>query len=237
LNKLKKINSNQFKSIQFNLVPAAIDVGVDDAVGLIEAALRVHLDTKVALRLDAASLLEGEVLVAVVVGEAPLAGDNNLLAAGELVLGAAEGLEDVLGDRVLTTDGEENLTNLDAGGKTLGLTKGTTHTGLQTIGTGARKHLVDAEHVEGMHADAHVEGVLATHLGDVLVAGNAGSLERLGGDLLLLVRDQMGTEREVVDGGTLLAEIEDFDLGVGDTTAETRLDVRLVLAIAIALQN
>ena len=57
---------------------------------------------------------------------------------------------------------------------------------LQPIGTGARQHLVDAQHVEGVHADAQVEGVLARVLDHVLVGGNARRLQRLARDLLLL---------------------------------------------------
>ena len=55
------------------------------------------------------------------------------------------------------------------------------HTGLETIGAGAGQHLVDAQHVEGVDAHAHVERVLAAVLGDVLVAANARSLKGLGG--------------------------------------------------------
>lgn len=60
---------------------------------------------------------------------------------------------------------------------------------LQPVSTGARKHLVDAQHVEGVGADAHVEVVLSGELGHVLVRRHAGRLESLGGQLLLLVGD------------------------------------------------
>lgn len=43
--------------------------------------------------LDTASSLALEVLVAAERGEAPVLGDDNLLTAGELVLGATESLE------------------------------------------------------------------------------------------------------------------------------------------------
>lgn len=39
----------------------------------------------------------------------------------------------------------------------------------------------------------------------------------------------MNAEREVVDGRTLSAKIEDADLGVGDTTVESGLRIRLLL--------
>lgn len=78
-----------------------------------------------------------------------------------------------------------------------------------------------------MGADAEVETLLAGVLDEVLVGANAGGLEGLGAQLLILVGDEVDAEREVVDGGTLAAKIEDANLGVGDTTVEARLGVRL----------
>ena len=72
-----------------------------------------------------------------------------------------------------------------------------------------------------------METLLATVLDEVLVGANTGGLEGLGAQLLILVGDEVDAEREVVDVGTLAAEIEDPDLGVGDTTVEARLGVRL----------
>ena len=82
------------------------------------------------------------------------------------------------------------------------------------IGTGARKHLVDAEHVERVDADAEVKRLLAGHLGHVLVDGNARRLERLGGQLLLLTRDEVNRDGELVDLRALLADVIDADLRV-----------------------
>lgn len=68
---------------------------------------------------------------------------------------------------------------------------------------------------------------------DVLVGANTGSLEGLRGDLLILVGDEVNAEGELVDVGLLATEIEDANLGVGDTTVEARLRVRL-LSIAVS---
>lgn len=68
---------------------------------------------------------------------------------------------------------------------------------------------------------------------NVLVGANTGSLEGLGGDLLILVGDEVNAEGELVDVGLLATEIEDANLGVGDTTVEARLRVRL-LSIAVS---
>jgi len=44
----------------------------------------------------------------------------------------------------------------------------------------------------------------------------------------------MATERKIVHRGTFAAEIEDFDLGIGDTTVISRLGIWLILAVAVA---
>ena len=124
-------------------------------------------------------------------------------------------------------DAHGDLADVDTGDNAVGLAEGATHTGLQSIGTGARQHLVDADDVEGVGADAQVEALLAGVLDEVLVGADAGGLEGLGAQLLILIGDEVHAEREVIHVGTLAAEIEDADLGVGDTTVEPRLGVRL----------
>lgn len=62
---------------------------------------------------------------------------------------------------------------------------------------------------------------------NVLVGANTGGLEGLGRQLLILVGDHVHTGGEVVNVGLLTAQIEDADLGVGNTTVEARLGVRL----------
>ena len=58
----------------------------------------------------------------------------------------------------------DDLADGDAGQQAVGLAEGAAHTRLQTIGAGARQHLVDAENVVGVNADAQVEVILAGHL-------------------------------------------------------------------------
>jgi len=183
---------------------------------------------------DAAALPHGEVLLAGEPGETPLLGDDDLLTSGELELATTEGLNDGGLVGILAADGEENLANVNTGHGSLGLTPGTTHTGLQPISTGAGKHFVDADDVEGVDTDAEVEGVLSGEFHNVLVGGNTGGLESLAGQLLVLVRDKVNAEGEVIDVGLLLAKVEDTNLGIGDTAVEAGLGVRLVLAVPVA---
>ena len=67
-----------------------------------------------------------------------------------------------------------------------------------------------------MYADPQVEGILAGCLGDVLVGTDTGSFEGLGGELLVLIGNEMATEGEFVDGSALAAEVEDTNLGERD---------------------
>ena len=69
--------------------------------------------------------------------------------------------------------------------------------------------------------------VLSCNLDEVLVGADTGGLEGLGAQLLILVGHEVDAEREVIDLGALSAQIEDSDLGIGDTTVEPGLRVRL----------
>jgi hypothetical protein len=218
-------------------------VGETADVALQRTVVGKELDVST-VDLDTAGSLLVEVLLTSERSEAPVLGDNDLLSARELVLGSAEGLEGngaglkliskmiASGERALHTgitsaDAHENLTNVDTGDSAVGLTPSTTHTGLQSIGTGTRQHLVDTDDVEGVSADSEMETLLSGVLGKVLVGANTGGLKSLGAQLLILVGNEVNAEREVIDVGALSAKIEDSDLGVGDTTVEPRLRIRL----------
>ena len=75
--------------------------------------------------------------------------------------------------------------------------------------------------------DTEVETFLAGSLDEVLVGANTGGLKSLRAQLLILVGDEVDAEREVIDTGLLATKIEDTNLGVGNTTVEPRLGVRL----------
>jgi hypothetical protein len=107
--------------------------------------------------LDAAGLALLDVLLAAKWSEAPVLGDDDLLATRELVLAAAEGLDgggtvwsvtlaifaftSLRRGRgkhtaILCPNGENDLTNVHTGDGAVGLAPSTTHTSLQSIGTG-----------------------------------------------------------------------------------------------------
>jgi hypothetical protein len=65
------------------------------------------------------------------------------------------------------------------GGADLRLAESTAHPSLEPIRSSARKHLVDTQHVEGVDADAQVEGVLSGVLGHVLVSSHTSRLKCL----------------------------------------------------------
>ena len=44
----------------------------------------------------------------------------------------------------------------------------------------------------------------------------------------------MNAEGELIDAGLLAAQIEDANLGIGDTSTESTLGVRLVLTVTVA---
>jgi len=67
-----------------------------------------------------------------------------------------------------------------------------------------------------------VERVLARCLGDILVGADTGCLEGLRAQLLVLIRDKVTAEGELVNGGTLSAEIENSDLWTSKYMSDER---------------
>ena len=214
-------------------------------VAVVEAHLAVVAQPAVpVLVLDGAAvrdepllLAAAHVRLAVVLREAPLRGLQDLLAPGELELRAPQRDDDVLAVRVLRADREDGLADGDARRALHGLAVGVAHATRQSVSTGAGKHLVLPDRVERVRPRADVVGLLAARLDEVLVAGHAGGLQRVGRDLLLLARHQVGDERELVDRRLLVAAVEDADLGVRHAAAVPRLDVRLVLLEARAARG
>merc|ERR1719319_2138240 len=171
--------------------------------------------------------------VAVPLGESPPLGHVDLLASRELELGATESLDGFVLVFVGCSAGHEGLTNADTGYESLGLAESSSHSSLKPISSSARQHFVDSVDVVRVDSDPDVELILAAVLHHVLVAANTGGLKSLGRELLEFIRDEMNSQRKHVNSGPLAAQIVNTDLGVGDTTVETGLGVRLVLAVAI----
>ena len=80
------------------------------------------------------------------------------------------------------------------------------------ISTGATQHLVNADDMEGVDANAKVERILARVLSHVFVSANTGRFQSLRRDLFVLVRDEVSAEREVIDAGTLATQVKNADL-------------------------
>lgn len=206
--------------------------------GLVEIVLQGSLLTEVldvtTIILETASSTGIEVVLTRELGEAPLFGNNDLLATSKLEFCTTKGLDDNGLVCILGTDREDDLTNVDTGSCTHGFSIGSTHSCLKTISTCAGQHLVDTENMEGVKADTHVERVLAGMFRDVFVGADSTGFKSFGRDLLLLVAEQVNAEREFVNVGLLAAKVVDADLGIRDTAAEARLWISLVLLVSVA---
>jgi len=130
---------------------------------------------------------------------------------------------------VLTADRHDHLADLYTSSHFHGLSVRPTHTGGETICSGARQHLILTYDVERMASDSNVVALLAGGLDQVFVACNARCLECASRELLLLIGYQVDNARKVVNRVLLVAAIVDSDLGVWYTSAVSGLDVRLVL--------
>jgi hypothetical protein len=135
---------------------------------------------------------------------------------------------------ILGSHGDQNLSNSDTGGDTDWLSVRVTHTGGETISSGARKHFIGSQHMEWVSLDADVVIILSNILDKMLIDRNTASFKRLGGDLLLLITNQVGYERKEIHSSLFGTDIKDPNLRLWDTTTVARLDVGFVLLVTVA---
>ena len=173
----------------------------------------------VAFSCQISRLSQTNILSTGVLGKSPLQTLKDLLASSKLELSTTDSLNNMWLTGILCADGEKDLSNVNTGGYTNGLTVRVTHTRREPIGSGTRKHLIGTDNVVGVDTDTDVVTILSNSVGQVLVNGNTAGLKCLGGDLLLLVTDQVGNEGEEIDGSLLGSNIVNPDFGFGYTTA------------------
>ncbi len=135
-----------------------------------------------------ALLLQPSVIDLLDLGEPPHLRHENPLLSWEFMFTPPQSLHGNLHVLFLASDGKEWLSDGDSGGPFDGLPVGPSHSGLETIGPRAGEHLVDTDDVPGVHAAAHVEGVLPGVFGQVLVGRDTGGFQGVRGDLFSGIR-------------------------------------------------
>merc|ERR1719416_140094 len=154
-------------------------------------------------------------------GEAPVVGDVDLLTSREFELGTTQSLDGMLLLVILASHGDQHLSDVDTSDLTVGLTERTSHTGLEPIGTSTRKHLVHTKDMEWMRTDSDMVGLLTSVGRQVLVHRDTSGLQRLGGQLLVLVRDHVDGRWEGIRILLLHTDVIDTDLWIRHTSAKS----------------
>ena len=150
-----------------------------------------------------------------IISETELARNDDVLSAGKFVFASAESFESVLDVLLLDSDGGKNIADFNSASLGIGFTPCTSHTSLKTIRTSAGQHFVDSKGVPWVLADSEVETILGKLVGQMLIGGNTTGFKSFRGDLFTLVRNEMNTNREVVEGGLLESGVVESELGVG----------------------
>jgi hypothetical protein len=143
------------------------------------------------------------------------------LSSGKLGLGTSEGFTgegDLIGSG---SNGDEDLSNSDTGDLAETFTVGVSHTGLESISTGAREHLVDANNVPGVDSDSNMEVILTALNLHVLVGSDTGGFESFRGDLLLLSTHHMDATWELIPREFLSSTIVESKFWVGYTSVKS----------------
>jgi len=165
--------------------------------------------------------------------ESPLLRLNDKLLSWELEFASTERFDDLRLVLWSCSARDEDLSDLDTSSQTLWFTVGTSHTGLKSISSGARKHLVDTEYVVWVDTDTHVEIFLTNGSGQEFVGANSRGFESFTGELFQLIGYQVDAQWEFHHTGCLETKIVDTDLWVWHTTVEPGFWVRFVFTVPV----
>ena len=97
--------------------------------------------------------------------ESPLVRNDDSLSSGEFVLGSSEGFQGGLDVLLIQSDGVEDWSDFDSGNLSVRLTKGLSHTGLESISSSTWQHLIDSDDVPWVDSASQVEVILSNVLG------------------------------------------------------------------------
>ena len=196
-------------------------------------ALPVHSPHVVTAVNDLA--LGGELveLVEGVWGEADLVGDDNPGLASELEGSPPESLDSLI-ETFLTRPAAHNAAAVvGAADGAVWLTEGVPHTGLKSIGTSGRKHLVDSEDVEWVEVDTDVVGL--THgLHHVTVRADTSSFEGFTGNVFVLEEDEADAVWVGLSKSGPGTSLVTLDTWIWNTTAEAALWIWTALEVTVA---
>ena len=114
-----------------------------------------------------AFLLQFDVFIPLQRCESPILADNDLLAAWKLVRRSSQSFNSRSAMRITSSDGEEDLTDVDTSDSSVRLSPRATHTSLQSIGTSAGQHLVDSYDMVGVSANTEMKAFLSGNFDQV----------------------------------------------------------------------
>ena len=172
-------------------------------------------------------------LVEGVWGETDLVGNDNPGLAGELEGSPPESLDGLLKTFLAGPAAHDAAAVVGAADSAVWLTEGVPHTGLKSIGTSGRKHLVDSEDVEWVEVDTDVVGL--THgLHHVTVGADTSSFEGFTRNVLVLEEDETDAVWVGLSKSGPGTSLVTLDTWIWDTTAEAALWIWTALEVAVA---
>ena len=173
------------------------------------------------------------VFFSVQVGETPFFRQNDFLLTWELVSGSSQSFNNNVFVGVFGSTRENNLTNVNSGSQTVRFTPSTSHTLLQSIGTGTRQHFVDSQNMEWMDSDSQMESISPNGFGDVFVSTNTSSFQSFRRQLFQFVGNQMNTQWKFINSGLFFTQIENSDFWIWNSSVVSRFWVRFVFLVSV----
>ena len=116
----------------------------------------------------------GDELFSGELGESPFSGKRDFLPSREFHGGFSEGFHGATDIGRLDPDGHKRISDVDPADFSVGLAPGLPHALLESVGSGATEHFVDADHMPRVDSNSQMVSVFAQLFGEMLVAGDTG---------------------------------------------------------------
>lgn len=166
--------------------------------------------------------------------EAPFVWNHDFLSSWEFIFGSSESLNSFLDAVFSDSNWVKDGTDFNSSNLTIGLSEGSSHTGLETISSSTWKHLVDTKTMPGVDSTSHVEVFLANVLSEILVGSDTGGFESFRRNLFDFIRNDVHNIGEHVHIAFLLSNIVDSDLRIWNTSIVARFRIGFASTTPVA---
>ena len=157
--------------------------------------------------------------------ETLLIGGNNSLLFREFIFCSSKSFQGDFSVYLLASYWKQRLYDFDTGALLMGITNGSSHISQEPSGTGTGQHFINTGKIPRVHRAFKIKSIFTCLFDHVLVGGDTGCFQEVGGNLFFLSWDHMDSLREFITNSFLTAVVIWTDFWFGNTSVITRFGI------------